>query len=48
MNKTIRRKLNRDYQWEHRWNIIATLITILAVEVMVGLHQMGIVVMVSN
>lgn len=48
MNKTLRKKINNYYQWEVRWNIIATLITILAVEVIVFLHQTGIVVMVAH
>lgn len=48
MNNYTRRKINNYYQWTYRWPIIATLITVLAVEVMVLLHQTGIVVMVAK
>jgi len=48
MDNQAHKRVNNYYQWTHRFNIVATLITILIAEVMIFLHQTGILVMVSG
>ena len=48
MDKYNHKKVSRMYQWGYRYNIIASLLTILIAEVMILLHQTGILVMVAN